>query len=198
MNNKYIIFNLLAFLTFFSSTLYGQWTEHRTPVGKHISSFAFVGDQVFAQLTFPNSTAFETVTAQNGGAWTNLAVPVDTLCPGGLCKPKIIESENGHLYYASPEWPAFAYKSDDAGQSWNLVIPHYSNFSEVLFSGDYIFASESNVVWRSNSDGLESHSSFTSQTNWPISDVCQWDDKLLLLDGIGLWVSANSGDTWTH
>lgn len=198
MNNKYIFFNIFAFLTFFSSTLYGQWTEHRTPVGKHISSLAFVGDQVFSQLNFPSSTAFETVTAQNGGPWTNLVVPVDTLCPGGLCKSKTIESENGHLYYVNANgWPGFAYKSDDAGQTWSLVIPHYSDFSEVLFSGDYIFASANNVVWRSNSDGLESHNSFISQTNWPISDVCQWDDKMLLLDGIGLWVSANSGDTWT-
>ena len=65
--NKYIFFSLFAFLTAFSSALYGQWTEHRTPVGKYISSLAFVGDQVFAQLTFPNSIAFETVTAQNGG-----------------------------------------------------------------------------------------------------------------------------------
>jgi len=199
MNKKYIFFSLFAFLTAFSSTLYGQWTEHRTPVGKHISSLAFVGDQVFAQMNFSNSSSFETVTAQNGGAWINLAVPVDTLCPGGLCKPKTIESENGHLYYVNPNgWPGFAYKSDDAGQSWNLVIPHFSNFLEAFFYGDYIFASESNVVWRTNSDGLESHSSFTSQSIWNISDVCQWDNNLLLLDGIGLWVSANSGDTWTQ
>lgn len=198
MINKYIFFSLFAFLTAFSSALYGQWTEHRTPVGKHISSLAFVGDQVFAQLKFPNSIAFETVTAQNGGPWANLVVPVDTLCPGGLCKSKTIESENGHLYYVNANgWPAFAYKSDDAGQTWSLVIPHYSEFSEVLFSGDHIFASVSNVVWRSDSDGLESYNSFSSQTNSPISDICQWDDKLLVLDGIGLWVSANSGDTWT-
>ncbi|NUO00141.1 MAG: hypothetical protein HUU01_05950, partial [Saprospiraceae bacterium] len=199
MNNNYVFFSLITFLTVFSSTLYGQWSAHRTPVGKYISSLAFVGDQVFAQSNSPNSTLFETVTAQNGGTWMNLVVPEDTLCPGGLCKSKTIESENGHLYYVNPNgWPGFAYKSDDAGQSWNLVIPHYSDFLEVLFSGDYIFASTSNVVWRSNSDGLESHNSFVSQTNWNISAICQWADKLLVLDGIGLWVSANSGDTWTQ
>ncbi len=198
MIREWLLSFLLPALLFCHTDLHAQWSEHRTPVGKHISSLAFVGDQVFAQSNFPNSTSFETVTAENGGVWANLAVPADTLCPGGLCKSKTIESENGHLYYVNSNgWPGFAYKSDDAGQSWDLVIPHYSDFLEVLFSGDYIFASANNVVWRSNSDGLESHNSFISQASWNISDICQWDDKLLLLDGIGLWVSANSGDTWT-
>lgn len=103
MNNKYIIFNFLAFLTFFSSPLYGQWTEHRTPVGRHISSFAFVGDQVFAQLTFPNSTAFEKPLppkmAEPGPTWLFRLIPYPRVA---CANPKQLSRKTGIYTMSMP------------------------------------------------------------------------------------------------